>query len=59
MPKCVYSDLEDLRDIFYTVPYTDMNADCILRLQHHQDTYISHCTKFGCKKAICNCTIEH
>ena len=46
-------------DMFYTGPYTDVNADCILKLQHHQDTYISHCTKFGCKKAICNYTSEH
>ena len=42
---------------FYTGPYTDVNADCILRLQHHQDTYISHCTKLGCKKAMY--TSEH
>ena len=59
VPTCVYPDLEDLRDTFYTGPYTDVNADCILRLQHDQDTYISHCTKFGCKKAICNYPSEH
>ena len=42
---CVHPDLKDLVDTFYTGPCTDVNADCILRLQHHQDTYISLCTK--------------
>ena len=50
MPKCVYPDLEGLRDTFYTGPYTDVNADCILRLQHHQDTYISHCKNLAVKR---------
>ena len=43
--KCVHPDLVDLGDTFYTGPYTDVNAYCILRLQYHQDTYISLCTK--------------
>ena len=47
---CVHPDLKDLVDTFYTRPCTDVNADGILRLQHYKDTYISHCTKFDCKR---------
>ena len=42
---CVHPDQKDLVDTFYTRPCTDVNPDCILRLQCHQDTYISLCTK--------------
>ena len=42
---CVHPDLKDLVDTLYTRPCTDVNTDCILRLQHHQDTYITHCIK--------------
>ena len=42
---CVHPDPKGLGDTFYIGPCTDVNADCILRLQHHQDTNITHCTK--------------
>ena len=42
---CVHLDLKDLGDTFYTRLCTDVNADCILWLQHHQETYITCCTK--------------
>ena len=41
----VHPDPKDLGETFYTGPCTDVNADCILRLQHQQDTYISLCTE--------------
>ena len=46
-------------DTFYTGSCTNVNADGVPELQHYQDTYISHCTKFGCKKAIYNYTYQH
>ena len=39
-------------DIVYTRPCTDVNPDGVPKLQHYQDTYITYCTKFGCRKAI-------
>ena len=50
--KCVLPDLKRPGDTSYIGPYTDVNADGVLRLQDHQDIYMSLCTKFGCKKAI-------
>ena len=55
----VHPDLKDLVDTFYPRPHTDVNADGVLKLQHYKDTYITHCTKFGCKKAIYNYTNQH
>ena len=49
---CVHPDLKDLVDTSYIGPHTDVNADGVPKLQHCQDTYITHCTKCGCKKAI-------
>ena len=43
---CVHPDPKDLGETFYIGPCTDVNADCNLRLQHHQDTYTWHCTQF-------------
>ena len=37
-------------DTSYIGPCTDVNADGVLKLQHYQDTYISHCTKLAVKR---------
>ena len=49
--KCVHPDLRRSGDTSYIGPCTDANADGVLKLQHYQDTYISHCTKLAVKKA--------
>ena len=48
--KCVHPDLKRSGDTFYTRPCTDVNADGVLKLQHYQDTYISHCTQLAVKR---------
>ena len=48
----VHPDPKDLVTLLTIGLYTDVNADGVLKLQHYQDTYISLCTKIGCKNAI-------
>ena len=48
--KCVHPDLKRSGDTSYIGLCTDVNADGILKLQHYQDTYISHCTKLAVKR---------
>ena len=48
--KCVHPDLKRSGDTSYIGPCTDVNADGVLKLQHYQDTYISHCTKLAVKR---------
>ena len=53
--KCqtyVHPDPTDLGDTSYIGPCIDVNADGVPKLQHYQDTCVSHCTKLGCKKTI-------
>ena len=46
----MHPGLTDLGDTFYTGSCTDVNADGVPKLQHYQDTYMSHCTQIGSKK---------
>ena len=46
----MHPDLTNLGDTFYTGPCTNVNADSVLKLQHYQDTYISHHTKLAVKR---------
>ena len=48
--KCVHPDLKKSGDASYIGPCTYVNADGVLKLQHYQDTYISHCTKLAVKR---------
>ena len=48
--KCVHPDVKRSGDTLYTRPCTNVNADGVLRVQHYQDTYISHCTKLAVKR---------
>ena len=48
--KYVQPDLKRSGDTSYIGPCTDVNADGVLKLQHYQDTYISHCTKLAVKR---------
>ena len=47
--KSVQPDLKRSGDTSYIGPCTNVNADGVLKLQHYQDTYISHCTKLAVK----------
>ena len=43
--KCVQPDLKKRSgDTSYIGPCTDVKADGVLKLQHYEDTNISHCT---------------
>ena len=48
--KCLHPDLKRSGDTSYNGPCTNVNADGVLKLQHYQDTYISHCTKLAVKR---------
>ena len=49
--KCVHPDLKRSGDTSYIGPCTDVNTDGVLKLQHYQDTYISHHTKLAVKRS--------
>ena len=48
--KSVQPDLKRSGDTSYIWPCINVNADGVLKLQHYQDTYISHCTKLAVKR---------
>ena len=49
--KCVHPNLKRSGDTSYIGPCTNVNEDGVLKLQHYQDTYISHYTKLAVKRA--------
>ena len=48
--KFMHSNLKRSGDTSYIGPCTNVNAGGVLKLQHYQDTYISHCTKLAVKR---------